>query len=205
MVTREFVIYSNEGKTSPKFIGKNLMKAGRLDIVVNSIIQALFVSERVRANTKVHVFLYGSPDPPRLITISPKKETPFSKKDLGELIRIALFKYKPNRVVEALPGVYVQKKHIEDFIAEQENKVLFWLDKNGTFIDEVDFNTFPTKSFVFFLGDHLGLPRYVKSLLRKKAYRLSLGRVEYFTSQCVTILNFYLDKLFPGEVEFLER
>ena len=43
---REFVYYSAKAQTSGNF--KDLMKAGRIDIVCNVIIQAFFLSHQMR-------------------------------------------------------------------------------------------------------------------------------------------------------------
>ena len=66
---------------------------------------------------------------------------PFSKKDLADLLRIALGKYKKDRKIEALPGVFIEKKNLNEFLKEkleefekQEIKGrLFILDKKGDF------------------------------------------------------------------------
>ena len=100
---REFILFSELGRTRGDF--KDLKKAGRLDIVANSIIHAFFVSNGLRSDVTMHIILNGPPDPPKHIKIISNKKTPFSKKDIGGLIRIALWKYRPNKEVEALPGV----------------------------------------------------------------------------------------------------
>ena len=197
MVNREFLLFSNEGRTKGDFNPKNLMRAGRLDIVVNSLIQSLFVSEKIRLDVRIHLILNGPPDPPKYIYINPKPETPFSKKDLGTLIKIALSKYRPNKRVEALPGIFIEKKYYEDVLDSLEGKHIFLLDRKGIFIDEINFKEFLDRDMVFILGDHLGLPKYAKRYaIKKNAIRLSLGNVTYYTSQCIAIINFYLDKSF---------
>ena len=189
---RHFVLFSNKGKTSPKF--KDLMKAGRLDIVVNSILHAFFISNGLRAEIDFHIILNGPPDPPKHLQIVSNKKTPWSKKDIGTLIRIALWKYKPKEKVEALPGVFIEKKSFFEVIEElmKAGFHLYLLDPNGVLIDDVKIKEEP----IFVLGDHLGLPRKEKRFIKKNCEEIiSLGNIPYFSSQCIAIINHYLDKI----------
>lgn len=170
------------------------MKAGRLDIVVNSILHAFFISNGLRSKIDFNVILNGPPDPPKHLQIVSNKQTPWSKKDIGTLIRIALWKYKKNEKVEALPGVYIQKKSFVDVITEFKEKgyPIYLLDFRGVPIEEIKIEKEP----VFVLGDHLGLPRKEKKFVKKVCSEvISLGNIPYFSSQCIMIINHYLDKI----------
>ncbi|MCS7123492.1 MAG: tRNA (pseudouridine(54)-N(1))-methyltransferase TrmY [Candidatus Aenigmarchaeota archaeon] len=192
---RAFLVFSNRGYTSGNF--KDLMKAGRLDIVVHSIIHSFFLSNKLRSDVKMDIILNGPPDPPKHIEIVPNEKTPFSKKDVGELIKIVLWKYKKGKKVEALPGIFVEKKSFEDVILDLKKDFLIYvLDRKGKSLEEVKFEN---KNLLFVLGDHEGIPKEKKSFLKKYAKDfISLGSVEYFTSQCIVILNYFLDKLYYG-------
>ena len=49
---------------------------------------------------------------------------------------------------------------------------------------------------IFVLGDHLGLPRKEKRFIKKNCEEIiSLGNIPYFSSQCIAIINHYLDKI----------
>jgi tRNA (pseudouridine54-N1)-methyltransferase len=170
------------------------MKAGRLDIVVHSIIHAFFVSKAMRGNVHFHALLNGPPDPPRHIEFRSDRHTPYSKKDLGTLLQITLWKYKPGQKVCAMPGVHIEKKGFEEVLEELKDAghPLYLLDPRGRPIERVDIESNP----VFILGDHLGIPRRPRRFARKMSDRLiSLGQVPYFTSQCVIALHFHLDRL----------
>ena len=189
---REFVIYSNTGRTAPDFNPNKLMDAGRLDIIVHSIIHALFVSNNMRSDVILHIFLYGPPDPPKYIKIESNPDIPFSKKDIGTLLKIILAKYKRKKRVKVFPGVFVEKKEFIDFIEEmlQKKRNIYLLDKKGSPISRTKIKKDP----IFILGDHIGLPKRIKRFLQKyKIPSISLGEIEYFTSQCIVILNHYLD------------
>ncbi|MEM5811768.1 MAG: hypothetical protein QXG91_03465 [Candidatus Aenigmatarchaeota archaeon] len=192
---RNFLLFSNRGYTTSKF--KDLMKAGRLDIVAHSIIHSFFLSNKIRKDVKMDIILNGPPDPPKHIEIIPNEKTPFSKKDVGELLRIVLWKYKKGKKVEALPGIFIEKNSLENVITNsKENFDIYVLDKKG---DNLESFEFKNKNIMFVLGDHEGIPKDKKKFLKKHAKGfISLGNIEYFTSQCIVILNYFLDKLYYG-------
>jgi tRNA (pseudouridine54-N1)-methyltransferase len=112
---------------------------------------------------------------------------------VGTLLRIALWKYKPGRKIEALPGVFVEKKSFEEVLEElSEAHPLYLLDPRGRPIGRVELEEDP----VFILGDHLGIPRKQRRFARKLSdCMISLSEVPYFTSQCIAVLHFHLDRL----------
>ncbi len=185
---RHFVYFSSKARTSGNF--NDLMKAGRIDIAIHSLINALFLSHDKRKDVKVHFVFYGAPDPPKHIEISINPEFDISKKDVGSLIKKALYKYKKGEKREALPGCFVEKKSFLKVIDElSEENEIFLLDKKGANIRKAKI---PTNS-VFILGDHEGLPKKESKRLRKTANIISLGSKTYFASQVVTIINNELD------------
>lgn len=188
---RTFIIYSKTAKTSP--IIKNLKGAGRIDILLHSIISALFASNTFRQDVELHLILMGPPTPPRHITIKYHPENTISKKDLKKLIEIALRKYKHGQTREIHPGVFIDNKSIEKLTQElkKQQKNLFLLDKTGEHIKQIKKQNL--KNAVFILGDHEGFDKKTKKYLKKNAHRLSLGNQIYFTSQAITIINYELD------------
>ena len=62
------------------------------------------------------------------------------------------------------------------------------LDETGYKFDELDIS-----SNIFLMGDHLGLTEEEKLYLSKHK-SLSLGKRIYLSSQCVSIINYYLDQ-----------
>ncbi len=81
---RTFIFYSNTIRTDGNF--KNIYYSGRLDIAINSIIHAFFVSNGLRKNIRFDLYLNGKPVPPRLIRIESDINTPWSKKDISTII-----------------------------------------------------------------------------------------------------------------------
>lgn len=188
---RNFVYFSSEARTSGNFNVNELMKAGRMDIVMHVIINSFFLSHSLRDDVKLHLIFYGAPDPPKHIEIQVKPETKLSKKDVANLIKKILYKYREGKKTEVLPGCSIEKKSFLKVIGElaKENKKIFVLDKRGEDIRKV---RIPEKS-VFILGDHNGLPRKELKRLKKIAESISVGPRIYFASQIITILNNALD------------
>lgn len=193
---REFVVYSATASTAP--IIKDLKGAGRIDILLHSIISALFASNEMRQDVKLHLILMGPPNAPRHITIEYNQDNTISKKDMKRLIEMCLRKCKSGQVREVHPGVFVDDKTVEIVVEEMKHsgKEVFVLDAYGekikTLISE---NPKRFENPLFILGDHEGFDKQTKKFLKKNTTRLSLGPQMYLTSQGITILNYELDNL----------
>jgi len=186
---REFILFSERARTKGDF--KDLMKAGRLDIICHAVIAAFFLSNSMRNNVHLHLILNGPPDPPKHIELISDPEIPISKKDIGELLRATLWKYKKGRKVKAFPGVYIEKKSFEEVLMEHRDKDIYLLDQKGKIIDEVNVK----ENSVFVLGDHLGLPKEEMKIAKKFAKEvISLGPSPYFSSHCIVIVHNFLDR-----------
>ena len=167
------------------------MKAGRMDIVLHVIIAGFFLSNSFREDVKLHLVFYGMPDPPKHIEIQVTPELEISKKDLGNLIKKILYKYKKDKKTEVFPGCFIEKKSLLKVVEEleEQDKNIFVLDKKGDSIRDVKI---PEES-VFVLGDHEGLPKKELKRLKKIAKPISIGKKTYFASQVVSIINNELD------------
>lgn len=188
---REFVYFSQSARTSGNFDAKELMNAGRMDIAIHSFIQGVFLSHGFRKDAKFHFVFYGQPDPPKHIEIQVKDELEISKKDVGNLIKKILYKYKEGKRVEVLPGCFVEKKSFFKLIEEMEDggKEIFILDKKGKDLRKAKIG----ENCVFILGDHEGLPKKELKRLKEIATPISIGNRVYFASQTVAVVNNELD------------
>lgn len=189
---RHFVYFSRHAPTTGNFDLKNLMKAGRIDIAIHTVISAFFLSHDFRKDTKIHLIFYGMPDPPKHIEIQVVPELSISKKDVGNLIKKILYKYKHDKNEEAFPGCFIEKNSLLKVVEElqdQGNEV-FILDKKGQDIRDLKIE----KNCVFVLGDHEGLPKKELKRLKKIAVPVSIGPKTYFASQTVAIVNNELDR-----------
>jgi len=185
---REFIYFSKNARTSGNF--RDLMEAGRLDIVCHAIIMSFFVSNAVRENVRLHLFFYGQPDPPKHIEIN--SNASISKKDISGLIKRALYKYKKGKKIEALQGCFIEKKRFSDFIEElsKEGRMIYLLDRKGQDVRDADIK----KDSVFILGDHEGIPKEELKKIKHNVEKISLGNAEYFASQTLAILQNELDR-----------
>jgi tRNA (pseudouridine54-N1)-methyltransferase len=189
---RHFIYFSTHGVTSGKAMSQNsLMKAGRMDIAIHSLIQGIFLSHDFRKDTIFHLVLYGMPDPPKHIEISVKEETPISKKDVGNMIKKLLYKYKEGKKTEVFPGCFVEKKSLQRVLDDLVNEgvEIFILDKSGASIREIEI----PKNCAFLLGDHEGFPKKEIKYLKKFLKTVSVGPKMYFASQTVAVVNNELD------------
>lgn len=187
---REFIYYSEKARTSGNFDVKELMKAGRMDIVCNVIIQALFLSNKLRDNIHLHLTFNGAPNPPMHLEFVSDKELPISKKDIAGLIKRMLYKCKQGKKTEVFPGCFIEKKSFSQLVLELEKqgKTIFILDNKGKNIRNLEDDEL--RDCVFVIGDHEGLPKKETKRLKE---RVSIGKETYFSSQTFVIINNELD------------
>jgi tRNA (pseudouridine54-N1)-methyltransferase len=188
---REFVYFSQNARTSGNFNTSDLMGAGRMDIAIHSFIQGVFLSHGFRKDTRFHFVFYGMPDPPKHIEIQIQDDLDISKKDIGNLIKKILYKYKEGKKTEVFPGCFVEKKSFLKLIEELNNdgKEIFILDKRGEDIRKAEIED----NCVFILGDQEGLPKKELKRLKEIATSVSVGNKMYFASQTVAVVNNELD------------
>lgn len=189
---RHFVYFSSTARTSGNFNTNELMQAGRMDIVIHSIIQALFLSKDFRKDAKIHLVFYGQPTPPRHIEMQVTDDLEISKKDIGSMIKKILYKYKEGKRNEVFPKCFIEKKSFLEVVEELKNdgKQIFILDKKGKDIRESKIND----ECVFILGDQEGLPQKELKRLKEMSEKVSIGPNTYFASQVVAIVNNELDR-----------
>jgi tRNA (pseudouridine54-N1)-methyltransferase len=189
----EFIYYSKSAVTAGNFIKDNLMEAGRMDIAINVIISAFFVSHDIRKDVKLHLIFDGPPTPPLHILIEYHPDLPLSKKDVAGLIKRILYKApkEKGKTTNPLPGCTVEKKSFENLIEElnAEGKNVFLLDKRGKDIRDLKFEG----NEVFVLGDQDGFPDDKKHLL-KRIDKITVSPRMLFASQVLTIVHNELDR-----------
>ncbi len=189
---KHFIYFSQKGVTSGKAMSQtNLMKAGRMDIAIHSLIQGIFLSRNFRKDVTFHFVLYGMPDPPKHIQITVNDQTPISKKDVANMIKKILYKYKEGKNHEVFPGCFVEKKSLFKLIDEliDQGVEVFTLDRDGKSLREASIS----KDCAFLLGDHDGLPKKEFKRLQSLTTKVSVGPHIYFASQVVAVVNNELD------------
>ena len=197
---REFIYYSRTAPTKGNAISSDLMKSGRLDIAIHTVIASFFLSHGIRDDTKLHLVFAGQPDPVKHLEFSPKTEGKtgvdkvyLSKKDISGLIKRMLYKYKEGKKTEVFPGYFIEKKPLLRLIEElsSQGKSIYLLDPKGEDIRSVEFD----ENSVFILGDHLGLPKKELKRLKSLCDPITIGKKTYFASHTVAIVHNELDRL----------
>ena len=186
----EFIYFSNKARTSGNWPDNDLMKAGRMDIVIHFIIASLFLSHKLRENIKLHLIFNGPPNPPMHLEFISNSDMPISKKDVSGLIKRMLYKCDEKKKREIFPGCFIEKKSFSRLVKELEDKgrKIIITDLKGDNIRNLDDNYF--KNSVFVVGDHDGLP---KKELKKFQNRISIGKKIYFASHVFVIIHNELD------------
>lgn len=197
---REFIYYSERGVTTGNLIGEDLMKAGRIDIACQFIIQALFVSKHIRDDVKVHLVLNGPPDAPKHLEIFPgnhidgvEGKIDISKKDVAGLIKRMLYKYKKGERIEVSSGYHIEKKSMVNLLEQlsQEGKEIYILDKKGTDIRDIKIPDNP----VFIVGDQEGISKQeLKRVKHLDIKKISVGPQMLFASQVITLIHNEIDR-----------
>jgi tRNA (pseudouridine54-N1)-methyltransferase len=204
---REFIYYSANAVTSGNMIKDDLMKAGRIDIACQIVIQSFFVSHHMRENVKLHLIFDGAPDAPKHLEIFPGQNLEgvegridISKKDVAGLFKKMLYKYRKGEKTQIAPGYFIEKKSFSDLVLQlsEEGKEVYMLDKKGTDTRKENFST----NSVFVIGDQDGIPKRELKRIKSKGIeikKISVGPYMLFASQTMTILQNELDR---REVEY---
>ena len=196
---REFIYYSRTAPTTGGKIKEDLMKAGRLDIAIHTVIASFFLSHKLRTDTKLHLVFAGPPEPVKHLEMLPETEGKtgvdkiyLNKRDVSTIIKRMLYKYKDGIKHEVFPGYWIEKKGILEIVKELkgEGKTVYILDPKGEDIRESKIEKNPA----FLLGDHLGLPSKELKRLKKICKPVTIGKKTYFASHTVAIVNNELDR-----------
>lgn len=188
---RIFILIANKAVTKPFNLNDLAGSAGRMDIVCRFISQSLFISHGIRRNSEVYVILKGEPDPPKTLRIigSEVKYLAPDERNVAGMIRKALKEKVDEKWRKVSHGVYISRKGI-DLLEELEGN-FYYLKEDGKDISNVQIN-----NPVFIIGDHLGVAEEDEREILEKAEKISLGEISYQADQCVTILNYLLDRYY---------
>jgi tRNA pseudouridine-54 N-methylase len=177
---REFVVFSRTGHTGPGF--NTLREAGRLDLVYQSILMALFKSHGIRRDTVFRAFLGGPPSPPLELIVDGRELHDVRTDE-------ATWHHILNHVLagKGHPGVSARRNSFQAFLKERRG--IFVLEESGESIRTVELGGNPC----FVLGDQVGLPRKEEKYALRAGTKVSLGGTKYMTAQCINIINYTLD------------
>jgi len=205
---REFIYYSKNAVTAGNFIKDNLMKAGRMDIVCNVLIQSFFISNQIRKDLRLHMVFDGPPFGARHLIFDfsdvDEEEIMISKKDIAGLIKRMLYKCpkESGKISEVFPGCFIEIKSLENLAIElkKSGKIIYLLDEKGDDIRNIK-NYGGNEVFIF--GDHDGFPKDKKKFL-KNFDKIAVSPKILFSSQVAVILNNEIDRKKEEQISAIE-
>ncbi len=196
---RTFIIRARKGTTDYTKIQCSIGNRAHFEVIAHAIMNAFFVANGFRNDVDVYIVLDSSHNFPQTIKLSSQEGLSiagFHEQAILELI-VSILKNAQDLIKDTVkclqPGVYIMgfgfEKLVQQFL---KTHVLYVLDNKGIDIckQKVDLNP------VFILSDHLAMPK--KTLLglkRQGVTTLSLGKKMLFASQCVTLLNYEMDRV----------
>ncbi len=202
---RLFILLANKAHTTPDFSMENLYESGRMDIVINTIANALFLSHEIRKDSLINVVLNGPFDPPKTICFDGSKLEGFAPNEKSIISAVieclkAGTKLKLNEEKEIFPGIEVSKKAFETLLKENSEKKIYYLHEKGEDISEINFKNNSDKDkirdAIFIIGDSKGIMKIQERFLKRiGAKKVSLGPKKLLASQCPVIVHNQLDKL----------
>ena len=194
---KEFILLALKARTSPDFNLTKLQEAGNLDLVCQTVLNTLWISNNLRRDTIMHVALNGPEFPPKIISIYGEslKSCEPDEVTIARCIKKALkegLNLKLNEEKEVSPGFRISKKAFETLVKEKsKTSQLIYLHPEGEDIRKFNFD----KNITFILGDYIGLPRKTEKLLdRLKAKKIKISPLTLFASHCPIIVHNELDR-----------
>ncbi len=181
-VVRHFLLVSRTGRTDGRFA--SLREAGRLDVVHQCAVAALFLSHGHRRDAVFTACLGGPPRPPVRVTVdgATLRDVRTDERTWESVLRTVL-SGRPH------PGIAVSRESLQDVVRPLED--VFVLHEKGEPIETIPIESNPT----FVLGDQVGLPKRDESFVLRHGRKVSLGRRHsYLAASCVTALNYVLDR-----------
>lgn len=196
---REIIYYSRTAPTAGSFVKEDLQASGRIDIAIHTIIATFFLSHKIRPDAKLHLIFAGSPDPQKHLELQPVLEGTtgidkiyLAKKNVSDILKKMLYKFREGEKREVFPGFYIERKGFLELVKEfnAEGRNIYVLDEKGEDIRTIEIKKDP----IFVLGDHRGLPLKELKRLKQMCKLVNVGPRVYFASQVVAIVNNELDR-----------
>ncbi|MCS7096909.1 MAG: tRNA (pseudouridine(54)-N(1))-methyltransferase TrmY [Candidatus Methanomethylicia archaeon] len=193
MGKRIFLVKSSTAFTEPIFDLKCISSSsGRIDVVCRCILNSFFIDKSIfRRNVIFYSVLEGPPSPPKTICIDGSKVEKFILNEVWIASVIAdLMSGK------SFSGFNIHKMGFKDIIEKlvKGNVKLIYMHENGILIDEFKFDL--NSNYCFIIGDQFGLDLSSEKYLEFIGVpKISLGRVPYLSSQCIWLINNFLDEI----------
>ena len=186
---RRFLIIGHKAAVSPEFSLNDLPgAAGRIDVLCRSVGAAFFLSHGIRRDVEVTLLLQDKIRV-RLLGERLKHLNP-DERSTAALIKHALEKLGEDEV-ESTPGIYISPGDLSatlDRVYQLGGHPVV-LHENGNSFHAPSIPADPT----FVLSDHMDFSDDEERLLADLPH-ISLGERAMHASQCITIVNYLLDR-----------
>lgn len=194
---RTFIIRARKGTTRWEKIRASIGGKEHFEVIAHSVMNAFFISSGFRTDVEVYIVLDSSEDFPRTIKLSGNEGLSikgFHEEAVLELIEKALKNSVNLKKDETQPidsGIQISGFGFEKLVSQLiETRSIYLLDPKGENIQSITLAENP----IFILSDHLAMPKNsIKTFKRRGLKLLSLGKKMLFASQCVVLLNYYMD------------
>jgi len=202
---RNILVKITNAKLKPYFKVEEMPSLGRIDIAARSVLYGLWKSNDIRKDTNVYIY-FGKRDKGIVMVFKGKeiKKLSPNEREIGIYISKAYTIYHKSKEKSkeskdiVYNGVHVYESDFENLVRYLRNKssLIILLDRSGDFIlnEKIKF-----RDTTIILGDNKGLEEedlaIIKRVCGKKMKIISLGEDEYLTTQCITIMHWYLDNV----------
>lgn len=199
MPVRHFAIVGQKARASEDFLLDDFPgTSGRLDVLVRCLRAALLSSHGIRRDVVVYLVLRGGPLAPRVVKVDGATVT-FLRPDERSLA-VTMKKVLADRADEATrewvtvrPGFSVVRGDFGRVLEDVGGATPYVLEMGAEDLRGVD--ELASRSELFVIGDHLGLPDDVLAeLAARGARRVALGPVSVHADDAVTLVTNELDR-----------
>lgn len=182
---RRFVLVARTARTDASFA--SLRDAGRMDLVHQCGVMALFTSHAHRNDVEFTAVLMGPPKPPKSVMFKGReiRDLGTDERSWEEVLR-AVLAGRPHQGI-GVSGVSMQTL-VDDALKRGDS--VFALHEKGEPIETVAIDG----DSLFVIGDHVGLAKKDEEYVMRKGRRVSLGKRSYLAAACVAAINYTLDR-----------
>jgi len=189
---RTFVLYSR-ARSDGNFKPADLSGSGRrMDLVCRCVTAAIWLSHKLRQDVEFIASLNGPAKPPAAVRFfggNLRRLSP-DERSVGAWLKKALSAKRSSEWASLWNGIGYCSKSFQALIDELADRPIYVLHEKGQPIEQIEFEQDP----VFVLGDHLGIPKKEESYALRRGQKISLGRMSYLASQCIAVINWWLDQ-----------
>lgn len=193
ILRRIFLVKSSTAFTAPKFNLRCIAgSSGRLDVICRCILNAFFIDEsNFRRNVVFYGVLEGPPDPPKTLCID-GFEVEHMVLDEVWIANMILDLFS-GKIFKGFKISKMSFRSVVEFLRNSGVNIVY-MHEDGIPIENYSFKS--NFDYCFIIGDQIGLDHHSEKFLDSiGVIRISLGKIPYLSSQCIWLINAFLDGL----------